>query len=328
MVRRYAYYPGCSLERNAAAYDESFRAVAEVLGIELVEIPDWNCCGATEYFSLDLLPAYALVARNLALVPPDLKEVVAPCSACYYNMLKTDKNMLAHPKLAAAVNEALAAGKLHYDPGRVHSRHALEVVVEDFSLEEIGAHVKAPLRGLRLAAYYGCVTVRPEGRDNFEYPSRMERLLETLGAEVVDYTLRANCCGGHMTQLDAETAYRMIHYLLYNAAKLEVDALVTACPMCQLNLDAYQGQVNSHFGTDFHIPVLYFTQMMGLAFGLEPEKLGFGQEIVSAERVLEKFRNPPPEEETAERKPRRERTGLPMPEPLAAVQRDSASLRR
>jgi len=315
---RYAYYPGCSLERNAAAYDESFRLVAEVLGMELVEIPDWNCCGATEYFSLDLLPAYALVARNLALVPEDLDQVVAPCSACYYNMLKTDKNMAAHPTLAKAVNEALGAGKLHYDPGRVHSRHALDVILEDFTLEEIAVHVKKPLRGLRLAAYYGCVTVRPEGRDDPEYPVRMERLLETLGAEVVEYTLRANCCGGHMTQLNADTAYGMLHYLLYNAAKLNVDALVTACPMCQLNLDAYQGQVNSHFGTDFHIPVLYFTQMMGLAFGIEPDQLGFGQEIVSAKQVLEKFRNPPPEEEKKKpRRKRRDKNALPMPEPLS-----------
>jgi heterodisulfide reductase subunit B len=320
MVRRYAYYPGCSLERNAAAYDESFRAVAQVLGIELVEIEDWNCCGATEYFSLDLLPAYALVARNLALIPPDLDQVVAPCSACYYNMYKTDKNMALYPELARAVNEALAAGHLHYEPGRVRSRHALEVIVEDFTPEEIAAHVQKPLRGLRLAAYYGCVTVRPASHDDHEYPTRMERLLQALGATVVDYTLRANCCGGHMTQLDADTAYRMIYYLLSNADRLGVDALVTACPMCQLNLDAYQGQVNAHFGTDFRIPILYFTQMMGLAFGIEPEKLGFGQEIVSAERVLEKWRNPPPEEETAERKPRRKETGLPMPEPLPVGQ--------
>ncbi len=315
MVRRYAYYPGCSLERNAAAYDMSFRAVAQVLGIELVELEDWNCCGATEYFSLALLPAYALVARNLALVPPDLDQVVAPCSACYYNMLKTDKNMAAYPQLAQAVNEALAAGHLHYKPGRVHSRHALEVIVEDFTPEEIAAHVRKPLRGLRLAAYYGCVTVRPASRDDHEYPFRMDRLLQTLGAEVVDYTLRANCCGGHMTQLDADTAYGMIYYLLSNAARLDIDALVVACPMCQLNLDAYQGQVNAHFDADIRIPILYFSQMMGLALGLEPESLGFGQEIVSAEGVLEKFRNPP-EEVPSERKLRQPKEALPMPEPL------------
>ncbi|HEY76739.1 MAG TPA: disulfide reductase [Thermoflexia bacterium] len=314
---RYAYYPGCSLERNAAAYDESFRLVAEVLGMELVEIPDWNCCGATEYFSLDLLPAYALVARNLALVPEDLDQVVAPCSACYYNLLKTDKNMAAYPKLASAVNESLAAGKLHYTPGRVRSRHALDVILEDFSLEDLAAHVEKPLRGIRLAAYYGCVTVRPMGHDDPEYPIRMERLLKALGATVVEFSLRANCCGGHMTQLDAETAYEMLHYLLRNAAKLDVDALVTACPMCQLNLDAYQGQVNSHFGTDFHIPILYFTQVMGLAFGIDPDALGFGQEIVSAERVLEKFRNPPEEEEKKPRRKRRDKDALPMPEPLS-----------
>jgi heterodisulfide reductase subunit B len=316
---RYAYFPGCSLERNAAAYDVSFRLVADALGIELVELDDWNCCGATEYFSLDLLPAYALVARNLALVAPDLDQVIAPCSACYYNMLKTDKSMAEHADLAAAVNEALAAGKMHYEPGRVRSRHALDVIVEDFSLEEIAAHVRKPLHGLRLAPYYGCVTVRPAGHDNPEYPERMDRLLEALGAEVVDYPVKADCCGGHMTQISADTAYEMIRYLLHNAARAGADALVTACPMCQLNLDAYQGQVNAHFGTSFHIPVPYFTQMMGLAFGMEPEQLGFGQEIVSAGPLLEKWRNPPPEEEPSAAKPRRDKQALPMPEPLSPI---------
>jgi len=314
---RYAYFPGCSLERNAAAYDVSFRMVAKALDMELVELDDWNCCGATEYFSLDLLPAYALVARNLALVDPALDQVIAPCSACYYNMLKTDKNMAAYPELAAAINEALAAGKMHYEPGRVHSRHALDVIVEDFSLEQIAAHVRKPLRGLRLAPYYGCVTVRPAGHDDPEYPQRMDRLLETLGAEVVDYPVKADCCGGHMTQLSADTAYEMIRYLLHNAARAGADALVTACPMCQLNLDAYQGQVNAHFGTDYHIPVLYFTQMMGLAFGMDAQELGLGQEIVSAAPVLEKLRRPPPEEEPPAAKPRRDRQALPMPELLA-----------
>lgn len=314
---RYAYYPGCSLDRSAAAYDVSFRSVAGTLGIELMEIEDWNCCGATEYFSLDILPAYALVARNLALVDPDLDQVVAPCSACYYNMLKTDKNMAAHPELAAAVNEALAAGELYYEPGRVRSRHALEVIEEDFTLEEIATYVERPLRGLRLAPYYGCVTVRPEGRDDPEYPERMDHLLEALGANVVDYPVKADCCGGHMTQISAETAYEMIGYLLSNAERVGVDALVTACPMCQLNLDAYQNQTNMYLKTHFNIPVLYFTQMMGLAFGMEADELGFGQEIVSAEPVLERFHNPPSEREE-EKKPRRRRrdNGLPMPEPL------------
>ncbi len=313
---RYAYFPGCSLERNAAAYDVSLKLVAEVLGLELVELEDWNCCGATEYFSINLLPAYALVARNLALVGPEFDQVVAPCSACYYNLFKTDKNMAAYPELAAAVNEALAAGGLHYEPGRVKARHALDVVIEDVSLEEIVAHVQKPLRGLRLAPYYGCIPARPEGHHDPEYPEGMDRLLEALGAEVVDYPVKANCCGGHMTQISSETAYEMLRYLLDNAVRAGADALIVSCPMCQLNLDAYQGQVNAHLGTDFNIPVLYFTQMMGLAFGVEPERLAFGQEIVSAAPLLIKFRNPPPEDEKPQRKPHPDEHALLMPEPL------------
>jgi len=289
MVRRYAYYPGCSLERNAAAYDISFRAVAEVLGLELVELEDWNCCGATEYVSINLLPAYALVARNLALVGEDFDQVVAPCSACYLNMYKTDHNMAAYPELGAAVNEALAAGKLHYEPGRVRPRHALDVLVEDVSLEEVEAHVKRPLHGLRLAPYYGCIPARPEGIHDPEYPDGMDHLLAALGAEVVDFPLKAGCCGGHMTQISADTAYEMLYYLLRNAVEVGAEALVAVCPMCQLNLDAYQGQVNAHLGTDFHVPILYLTQAMGLAFGVEPERLAFGQEIVSAAPLLAKL---------------------------------------
>jgi heterodisulfide reductase subunit B len=316
---RYAYYPGCSLERNAAAYDVSFRGVAEVLGIELVELEDWNCCGATEYFSLQLLPAYTLVARNLALVDSEFDRLVAPCSACYYNMHKTDKNMKQYPELREAVNEALAAGKLHYKPGRVQVRHVMEVITEDLSLDEITQHVKQPLRGLHLAPYYGCIPARPEGPYDPEHPEALDHLLAALGADVVDYPVKADCCGGHMTQISADTAYEMLRYLLHNAEKAGAEALVVACPMCQLNLDAYQGQVNSHFGTKYKIPILYLTQVIGLAFGLDPKDLGFGQEIVSADPLLEKLRHPPEEEE--EEKPRRRRRrddpSLPMPQPLS-----------
>jgi heterodisulfide reductase subunit B len=315
---RYAYYPGCSLERNAAAYDVSFRRIAKALDVELVELEDWNCCGATEYFSLDLLPAFALVARNLALVPSDLDRLVAPCSACYYNMYKTDKSMRAYPDLRRAIDESLAAGKLHYDAGRVKIRHVMELITEDLGIEEIASHVQRPLRGLKLAPYYGCIPARPEGPYDPEHPDALDRLLAALGAEVVDYPVKADCCGGHMTQISAETAYEMLRYLLENAAIAGAEALIVGCPMCQLNLDAYQGQVNAHFGTRYRIPIIYLTQIIGLAYGIDPGELGFGQEIVSAQPLLEKARHPPPEEEEeAVRRPRRDKTALPMPEPLS-----------
>ena len=311
---RYAYFPGCSLEKNAAAYGESFKAVTQALSQELVELDDWNCCGATEYFTLNPLPAYALVARNLALVENGLADLVAPCSACYLNLYKTDHNMGLYPQLNDDVNAALAEGKLSYRPGRVKVRHALDILVNDVGYAEIAAHVKQPLRGLRLAPYYGCLIVRPEhGFDNPEYPQTLDRLLDSLGATVVDFSLKAACCGGHMPQISPDTAYTLIHELIATAVRQGADAIVTLCPMCQLNLDAYQAQTNSQFNTDYSVPVLYFTQMMGLAFGLPPRVLGFGQELVSAQPVLNKLASPPPTEEEPKKKPKQDKNALPMP---------------
>jgi heterodisulfide reductase subunit B len=310
---KYAYYPGCSLEKNAAAYDQSFKAVIDVLSQELVELADWNCCGATEYFSLNPLPAYALVARNLALTPEDLTDLVVPCSACYVNLYKTDHNMGLYPQLNGDVNEALAEARISYEPGRVRVRHALDILVNDVGYETIAAHVKQPLKGLRLAPYYGCLVVRPDhGFDNPEYPMALDRLLEALGATVVDFPLKASCCGGHMPQISPEAAYGLIHDIVATAVARDADALVTLCPMCHLNIDMYQSHANRHIGTSYTMPILYFTQMMGLAFGLSAEEMGFGQELVSAQRVLD-FLASPPEEEPKKKRPRPDKKALPMP---------------
>jgi heterodisulfide reductase subunit B len=310
---RYAYYPGCSLEKNAAAYDQSFKAVLDILSQELVEIDDWNCCGATEYFSLNQLAAYALVARNLALAPEELTDLVAPCSACYINLWKTDHNMGLYPQLNADVNEALAEGRVSYQPGRIRVRHALDMLVNDVGLDEIAKFVKQPLSGLRLAPYYGCLAVRPDhGLDDPEYPTSLDRMMEVLGATVVDYPLKASCCGGHMPQISPEAAYGLIHELIATAVNREADAIVTLCPMCHLNLDVYQSHANRHLGTSHTMPILYFTQMIGLAYGLSGEEMGFGQELVSAQSVLDKLASPP-EEESSKKRPRRDKNALPMP---------------
>ncbi|RME75505.1 MAG: disulfide reductase [Chloroflexi bacterium] len=314
----YGYYPGCSLEKNAIAYHQSMMAVARKLNLEFAEIDDWNCCGATEYFSLELLPAYALVSRNLALAQNQLKngrQLVAPCSACFVNLLKTDRYMARSPELARQVNEALAAGGLHYEPGSVEVRHLLDIIINDVGYEAVARQVVKPLYNLRVAPYYGCLTVRPgleKSFDNPEYPTSLDRLLDTLGAEVVDFPLKAHCCGGHMTQISEDTALEMIRRLLKNAADYEADVIVTVCPMCQLNLDAYQDSVNKKFGTRYRIPVLYFTQLMGLAFGLRPVELGFGKEFVSPTLALAKIGAEPPPRPSKKARPSRD--ALPMPE--------------
>ncbi len=286
-MMKYAYYPGCSLECNAAAYDVAVRAVADLLGMRLQEIDDWNCCGATEYFSQDELTACAVVARNLALVDPQFDQLVAPCAACYLNLKKTDKLMADFPEIGAKVNQALAAGGLSYKPGRVAVRHMLDVIHDDIGETGVRDKVVKPLTGLKVAPYYGCQVVRPIGNgDSTEYPMKMDNLVAWLGATAVDYPLKAHCCGGHMTQISEPQAFELIRRLLQSAAEHEADVILCMCPMCQLNLDGYQGRVNGHFGANFHLPIIYFAQIAGLAFGIDPQKLGFGKELVPAMPVL------------------------------------------
>ncbi|TFH36637.1 MAG: disulfide reductase [Anaerolineales bacterium] len=315
---RYGYYPGCSLSSTAKPYDISTRAIAGPLGLDLQEIEDWNCCGSAEYMSINKTAAYALIGRNLALAANQngFESIVAPCSACYLNLKKTDSYMGKYPQLKADTNEALAAGGLHYEPGSVKVKHLIDIVVKDLGYEAIAEKVVNPLHGLRLAPYYGCLVVRPEfdlDGDNPEYPMHLDKLLSTLGATVVDFPLKAHCCGGHMTQVSTDVAYELIRRLLQNASDYDADAIVALCPMCQLNLDAYQGNVNREFGTKFNIPILYFTQMIGLAIGLTPKDLGIGKEIVQAREVLAKI-GMEIEEETEQRGARkRNGKSLPMP---------------
>jgi heterodisulfide reductase subunit B len=177
----------------------------------------------------------------------------------------------------------------------------------------VAQKVTRPLYNLRIAPYYGCLIVRPGYENPFddpEYPTTLDKLMQTLGAEVVDFPLKAHCCGGHMTQISEGVALEMIRRLLKNAADYEADMIVTLCPMCQLNLDAYQDSVNKRFGTDYHIPILYFTQLMGLAFGMRPVELGFGKEFISATLALTKIGAEPPPKPAKTRRPKE---ALPMP---------------
>jgi heterodisulfide reductase subunit B len=319
---RYSYFPGCSLERNAEAYQRSTLAVAGLLGIEFAEIDDWNCCGATEYISLHMLASYSLIARNLALAArrmPDggQHELVAPCSACYLNLSKCDKYMRTDADLADKVNQALAAGGLGYTPGSVKVRHLLDVIMNDVGCRNLKPLVTRPLSGLRVAPYYGCLISRPGLRTDAhdpEYPTSLDELLSCLGADVVDFPLKTHCCGGHMTQISESTGFELIRRLVKGAADYLADVIVTVCPMCQLNLDAFQGAMNRYFKSSYHVPVLYFTQMMGLAFGQDAAALGIGAELVDARPALAKIgvELPPPVTEGAPKRKRDDKS-LPMP---------------
>jgi heterodisulfide reductase subunit B len=185
--------------------------------------------------------------------------------------------------------------------------------------------VVQPLSGLRVAPYLGCMVPRPDYGDRFtdhDFPVELDLLLKALGADVVDYPLKTECCGGHMPQIGPDIAFEMLRRLIATASDREADVMVTLCPMCQLNLDGYQGEMNQFFGTNYHVPVLFFTQLMGLAFGIDPKELGFGLELVSARNVLETIGVKPPEE-TPPAPPKRPRKpeGLPMPKPLTKTPR-------
>lgn len=319
MKHNYLFYPGCAMKRNARPYLDSLMAIAPDIETQFQEVEDWNCCGATEYVSVHRLPSYALIARNLALAAGEVNgtnKLVASCSACYLNLAKTDNYMRNDSQLNDLVNQALKAGKLRYRPGSVVVRHLLDVIVNEVGLDAISDKVVNPLHGLRVAPYYGCVIVRPdpdERFDNHEYPTEMDKLLRRLGAEVIDFPLKTHCCGGHMSQISQNVAFELIRRLLQAADEYKADVMVTLCPMCQFNLDAYQAEVNRHFNTDFHIPILYFTQLMGLAFGHEPVSLGLGREFVNPGPSLAKIGVEVPKEEPGPRRRRRDDPSLPMP---------------
>jgi heterodisulfide reductase subunit B len=286
-MKQYAYYPGCSLESLATGYNISTLEVTHELGLDLKEIKDWNCCGSTAYFPVDELLAYTLVARNLALAEKEgLSDFVAPCSACYKNAYFTNAYLKKDPDLAEHINYALEADNLHVN-GTMKVRHLIEVIIEDVGLEEIKKKVSHPLKELRIAPYYGCQLLRPrKDHENVENPQFFENLLSALGAEPVEYPSKTRCCGGSLIITNRKAALDMVRKLLEDAVNHRADVIATTCPMCNVNLEVYQAQVNQEFGTHFSIPVMYFTQIMGVALGIKPGRLGIGKEMIAGTPVL------------------------------------------
>jgi heterodisulfide reductase subunit B2 len=278
----YSYFPGCSLTGMGKPYDESVRAVFNNLGVALEEVPDWNCCGATSYMSVDEEKAVTLAARNLALAEKMKKELMAPCSACYLVLLKAGRLMAKYPETADRTAARLKRVDLAYH-GMVTVKHPLQILVDDIAPEVLQSKVKNPLKGYRVAPYYGCQIVRPFAAfDDARNPVKMDRLLEMMGAQVVDYPLKTRCCGASLMGTIEEVAVRLSFHLLKAAKDRGANVIVTACPLCQFNLEGYQDQMKRRFHEDVRLPVVYFSQLVGIAMGLKPRALGLQRNFVTA----------------------------------------------
>jgi len=311
----FLYFPGCSsAEGTAVGYGQSIKEVSGPLGLALVELEDWNCCGSTPYGSTRELESLCIAARNLALaektkitvLDEDSKPVekngldlVTPCSSCYTTLKRAVSLMRDYPDLKHKVDECLAAAGLEYK-GKVKVRHLFEVVYNDVGLEFIKSKVVNPLNGLKVAAYYGCQLLRPEASfDNPRNPQSLGQLITTLGGESVPFHQKDRCCGSSLVIPELDLALGLIHEILESAASNGAQCIVTLCPLCQTNLDAYQSLVNSKFKTKYNLPVLFFTQLIGLAiipkvfpihipkYPIVPEYLGLHTNIVSPNPVLE-----------------------------------------
>jgi len=288
-MKHYSYFPGCSSEATGIAYGISTQAICEPLEMELSEMEDWNCCGSTPYGSTDELEAVCIATRNLALAEEKGLDLVTPCSSCYLTLNRANSNLKLYPELKDNVDRILAAAGLKYR-GTIRVRHLAEVIVNDIGFEAIESRVMNRLDGLKVAPYYGCQLVRPElGFDDPENPQSLDRLVESLGAEPTPFPLKSRCCGGSLMISEPDIALGLVRKLLESASANGAECIITACPLCQTNLDAFQVMVNAKFKTKFEIPTLFFTQLMGLAFGINAKALGLDKGVISAKRVLTPF---------------------------------------
>jgi heterodisulfide reductase subunit B len=283
-----SYYPGCSLEGLNKAYDKSARVVCIALNINLTELDDWNCCGASAYISIDELKAHLLSARNLAIAEKKKRDLVVVCPACLTTLNKTNHYLGEDSRFQRTIATALKSANLQYS-GSVKVRHLLEVIVNEIGENEVKSRVKRKFSGLKVAPYYGCQLTRPFGEvDDKEFPMMLDTLLSWIGAEPVSFPLKAKCCGGLLMMTNEEVALGLNKNLLDCATQNGAECISTICPLCHMNIETYQADVNKKFGTNFKLPTLYFTQLLGLSFGYSRKELGINEEMIPSRTLLEK----------------------------------------
>ena len=275
---KYAYYPGCSQEGGEEHFGKSTEAVCHALGIELQEIHDWTCCGASSGHFMNEDLSVALPARNLAIAEKMGLDTMCVCAACYLRLRQARHDVRHNPELGRKVAGWLDAP---YE-GKYGVRHLLDVVVNDLGLDAVKAKVTHPLKGLKLVCYYGCYLMRPPeivAFDDPENPTAMGRLLEALGADVRDWAAKVDCCGGSLMLTQSDAVHHLVGSIADYARDAGAEAIVTACPMCTMNLEAMQT------GKD-KLPIIYFTELLGVAMGLPDTKKWFKKHLKSPAKVL------------------------------------------
>jgi heterodisulfide reductase subunit B len=283
---KYAFYPGCSLDGTAWDFERSAKAVCTALDIELEEIPDWICCGSTPAHTRSASLAVALPVLNLQKAQEMGNPVMTSCASCYSRLRTANHKVRAHPEERERAERV--TGK-PYD-GSVPVRHLLDVLVNDLSTDAVRERVKRPLTGLRVASYYGCLLSRPPevvAFDDPEHPTCMDDLVEAAGAEPVTWPFKTECCGAGLGITQPDVASRLGHRLLSMAREAGAECIVVACPLCEANLDLRQADAVEAHGDLPHMPVLYITQLLGLALGLSSDELGLDALTVGAETLLQ-----------------------------------------
>ena len=278
---KFAYYPGCSLHGTAKEYDVSTRAVCKKLGIELVEVPDWNCCGASSAHSLDKELALLLPGRNLKIIEEQGLDVVIPCSACF-SRTKTCLNFLEKETSLRSNIEK----KLNYKFKRkIKVYNLVEFFVEILGLDEIKRNIKYSLKGINTVSYYGCLLVRPQEIapiDDKENPQFLDQLISAVGVTSIDWPFKTECCGASLSLSKSGLVREIVGDMVNWAKESEIDAIITACPLCQANLEMRQTK-------EQNMPVFYFTEILGLALGLKEVTSSFKDHLIDNQKLLEKF---------------------------------------
>lgn len=275
-----SYYPGCSLDGTAREYGESLEAVTHQLGIELEELPDWTCCGASSGHVTGEQLAVALAARNLAIADKKGMDLIIPCAACFLR-LKVAEKALKTGKTIEGVTEK-------YN-GNFRLWHGADYILEKMGEKELAGRVKKPLAGLHPVCYYGCLITRPPkvtDAANAEDPQAMDELMRIMGADVKNWSYKTDCCGGNLILTHPEIARTLIKKLFNMAEEAEADCIVVGCPMCQSNLDVRQREILRDGGSRYNIPIYYFTELMGLAFGNPAAGKWLNRHITDAQGLL------------------------------------------